>query len=221
MDCPTAGSGCMELPTCPWDTFVYEPNDPDQIGGFVTSQPGEIAVCFSPFNMSSIGLAPFDNFNADEMDRLGCTGQYVITPWTNIDVWGVCMLSFGDDSSSCALSAPEMCSTHTNVLPLGNSTPPCCSNPTTMCDPYGQCDQALGRTAAWPDFNDNGMMNPATVYIDNIHTACGDNSSGSLGAYAWSFDDGNQVLGLSDALKSCNDQSANYTITFCADGSNM
>ena len=189
------------------------------IGDFVKSVGSEIAVCFSPFSMASIKLPPFDKFTTDEEDRLGCVKNYVETPWANDFRWGVCMLNFGDNAKSCALSAPGMCENNTNVPPLGNSTPPCCFKPMKMCDPYGQCDEALKRTAVWPKFNDNGTMTPSTKYIDNVHEACGDNKTGGqAGSYAWSYDDGDQVLGLANALFRCNDQSANYTITLCGDG---
>ena len=218
-NCGSAGKGCSKLPTCPYDTFVFEPAAPGNIGGFVKSEGSEIAVCFSPFNMASIKLPPFDKFTKDEADRLGCVGNYVETPWANGFIWGVCMLNFGNNAKSCALSEPGMCENNTNVPPLGNSTPPCCSEPMTMCDPYGQCDEALKRTAVWPEFNDNGTMTPSTKYIENVHEACGDNKAGGqAGTYAWSYDDGDQVLGLANALFRCNDQSANYTITLCGDG---
>jgi len=71
-----------------------------------------------------------------------------------------------------------------------------------MCGPYGQCDANLQRTSAWPTY-DGGTKN-TTEYIENVHEACGDNTSGGqAGAYAWLFDDGDQVLGLANALFTC------------------
>lgn len=217
--CPSAGIGCKKLPDCPWDTFVFEPDDPNQIGGFIKSTGDETATCLSPFSMASIGLPPFEKFTTDEMDRLGCVGNYGVSPWVNNFQWGVCMTEFKGSADTCTLSAPGKCDAHTNVPPLGNSTPPCCEAPMAMCDPYGQCDKALKRTAKWPEFKDGSTMKSSTLYIENIHGTCGDNNGSSDGVYAWSYDDGDQVLGLSNALKSCSDDEANYTITFCAEGS--
>ncbi len=217
--CGNAGAGCSALPTCPWDMYVFEPQAQGNIGGFVKSAPGEIGVCLSPFDMASIGLPPLDTLSMEDANRLGCvSSDYDITPWTNNDQWGVCMTSFGNNADSCALSAPGMCVAHTNVQPLGNSTPPCCGSPMNMCDPYGQCDTPLGRTAAWPTYVEGSETKTTTKYIENVHEACGDNTGGNqAGAYAWSFDDGNQVLGLANALFSCSAKNVDYTITLCGD----
>ena len=129
------------------------------------------------------------------------------------------MTSLGDNANSCAMSSPTTCAVNTNVQPTGNSTPPCCDSPMNMCDPYGQCDTNLGRTAAWPTY-DSGTKN-TTEYIENIHAACGDNTGGNqAGAYAWSFDDGNQVIGLANALFTCQGDDINYVVTLCGSSGN-
>lgn len=216
--CGSAGSGCTGLPVCPWPTYVFSPAAPGNIGGFVETSPGDIGTCLAPFNMASIGLPPLDSLTVDEQNRLGCvSSDYDITPWTNNDLWGVCMISFGDNANSCAMSSPTTCNANMNVPPLGNSTPPCCDSPLNMCDPYGQCDASLGRTAAWPTYD--GGTKKTTEYIENVHTACGDNTGGGqAGAYAWSFDDGNQVLGLANALFTCSGNGIDYTVTLCGSG---
>lgn len=214
--CGTAGSGCTGLPTCPWDTYVFSPGAMGNVGGFIQSTAGQIGTCLSPFNMSSIGLPPLAGMTGDQMNRLGCVGGYNETPWTNNDVWGVCMISFGTNANSCAMTSSTTCGANMNIPPTGNSTPPCCQFPTSMCDPYGQCDTAMGRTAAWPTDNDGGNT---TDYIENIHAACGDNTGGGkAGAYAWSFDDGDQVLGLANALFTCSGSGIDYTVTLCGGG---
>ena len=215
--CGSAGAGCKELLACPWDTYVFEPQAQGNVGGFVESAQGEIGTCLSPFNMASIGLKPLDTLSTADANRLGCvSSDYDITPWTNNDAWGVCMTSFGNTADSCAMSAPGTCAANTNVLPTGNSTPPCCDSPMNMCDPYGQCDANLNRTAAWPTYVEDSVTKKTTAYIENIHTTCGDNTGNKqAGAYAWSFDDGNQVIGLANALFTCGASDVNYTITLC------
>jgi len=113
------------MPVCPWDTYVFQPDSMTNIGGFVVTPDNDIGTCLSPFNMSSIGLPPLDSLSQDDMDRLGCVGGYNETPWSNNDVWGVCMTSFGDNTNSCALDAMATCAVNRNVQPTGNSTPPC------------------------------------------------------------------------------------------------
>jgi hypothetical protein len=202
------------MPVCPWDTYVFQPDTQPNVGGFVETPSGDIGTCLSPFNMSSIGLPPLDSLTMDEQNRLGCVQGYDETPWTNNDAWGVCMTSFGDNTDSCALDATATCTVNTNIPPTNNSTPPCCEFPATMCDPYGQCDANLQRTSAWPTY-DGGTKN-TTEYIENVHEACGDNAGGSqAGAYAWSFDDGDQVIGLANALFTCQGDDINYVITLC------
>lgn len=218
--CGSAGSGCSELPLCPWDTYVFEPGANGNIGGYVKSTADEIGTCLSPFNMASIGLPPLDAMSTADANRLGCvSSSFDETPWTNNDVWGVCMTSFGDNADSCAFDATAACATNTNVPPTGNSTPPCCQFPQNMCDPYGQCDTNLSRTAAWPTYVEDTVTKKTTAYIENVHTACGDNTGGQqAGAYAWSFDDGNQVEGLANALFTCQGSNINYTVTLCGSG---
>jgi hypothetical protein len=213
--CGSAGSGCTQMPVCPWNTYVFQPDTQPNVGGFVVTPNGDIGTCLSPFNMASIGLPPLENMSADQMNRLGCVGGYDETPWTNNDAWGVCMTNFGNNTDSCAMTSSTTCGTNMNIPPTGNSTPPCCEFPATMCDPYGQCDSVMGRTAAWPTDNDGGSP---TEYIENVHEACGDNTSGGqAGAYAWSFDDGDQVLGLANALFTCQGDDINYVVTLCPD----
>ena len=99
-----------------------------------------------------------------------------------------------------------------------------CGLGAVFCDPYGQCDADLGRTAIWPSYMDPTTMSttPSTIYIENIQKACGNNTNGG-GIYAWQFDDNNTPPGLSGGLYTCPPaapqvQGINYTVNFWCDG---
>jgi hypothetical protein len=75
-----------------------------------------------------------------------------------------------------------------------------------ICDPYGQCDSALGRNAKWPD--------KALEYLESIKAACGTFSSTNAPPYSWTFDDP-KLPGLAGGLETCGGgpgAGTNYTV---------
>jgi len=199
--CVVAGNQCKTLDgVCPYNKVLW--NSTTNQWEIATGSDTDITTCLAPTNMAAFpGISPFTNFTDDEKARVGCNpAPYNISP---IQPAGNCFATF-DSGGTCTLSA--------------------CGLGATFCDPYGQCDAELTRTAIWPSYTDpNTMMStPSTIYIENIQKACGNNTNGG-GIYAWQFDDNNTPPGLSGGLYTCPSaapqvQGINYTINFWCDG---
>lgn len=204
-DCTVAGGQCKSLDSnvCPYNQVLWNPTT-NQWEIKKDTDKG-IGTCLSPSNMAaSPGIPPFTNFTSDEEARLGCNpAPYHISP---IQPVGNCFSTFGK-GGTCTLSA--------------------CGLGAVFCDPYGECDKELNRTAVWPSFTDPSTMTQtsSTIYIENIQKACGNNTNGG-GIYAWAFDDTPSPpgpSGLSGGLYTCPSSATpnggqNYTVTFWCDG---
>jgi len=200
-DCVVAGNQCKTLDgVCPYNEVQWNPTT--NLWDVVSGSSQGINTCLSPTNMAAFpGVPPFTGFTDDEKARLGCNpAPYDISP---VQPGGNCFAKFGK-GGACTLSA--------------------CGLGAVFCDPYGQCDADLGRTAIWPSYMDPTTMSttPSTIYIENIQKACGNNTNGG-GIYAWQFDDNNTPPGLSGGLYTCPPaapqvQGINYTVNFWCDG---
>lgn len=203
-DCTVAGGQCKSLDSsvCPYNQVLWNPTTNQW--EIRKDTDNDIGTCLSPGNMAaSPEIPPFTNFTSDEKARLGCNPDpYKVSP---IQPVGNCFSTFGKDGT-CTHSA--------------------CGLGAVFCDPYGECDKELSRTAVWPSFTDPGTMTqkPSTIYIENIQKACGNNTNGG-GIYAWPFDDTASPpgpSGLSGGLYTCPSappiSGQNYTVTFWCDG---
>ena len=204
-DCTVAGGQCKSLDSsvCPYNQVLWNPSTNQWEIRKDTDK--DIGTCLSPANMAaSPGIPPFTNFTSDEEARLGCNpAPYKVSP---IQPVGNCFSTFGN-GGTCTLSA--------------------CGLGAVFCDPYGECDKELSRTAVWPSFTDPRTMTQksSTIYIENIQQACGNNTNGG-GIYAWAFDDTSHPpgpSGLSGGLYTCPSSATpnggqNYTVTFWCDG---
>lgn len=206
--CETAGGQCTSLDSsvCPYNLVLWNPTTNQW--DIRTDKDTDIGTCLAPNQMAANNLQPFTNFTSDEIARLGCNpSPYNISP---IQPVGNCFSTF-EQGGTCTLSACGL------------------TAPYQFCDPYGECDKATKRTAAWPSFTDptTNMQQSSTIYIQNIQTACGTNTTGG-GIYTWAFDDTDcpcppAPSGLSGGLFTCPKSAPpiggqNYTVTFWCDG---
>jgi len=206
--CETAGGQCTSLDSsvCPYNLVLWNPTTNQW--DIRTDKDTDIGTCLAPNQMAANNLQPFTNFTSDEIARLGCNpAPYNIAP---IQPVGNCFSTF-EQGGTCTLSACGL------------------TAPYQFCDPYGECDKATNRTAAWPSFTDptTNMQQSSTIYIQNIQTACGTNTTGG-GIYTWAFDDTDcpcppAPSGLSGGLFTCPKSAPpiggqNYTVTFWCDG---
>ena len=212
-DCEIAGGQCTSLDSsvCPYNLALWNPTTNQW--DIRTDKDTDIGTCLAPNQMAANNLQPFTNFTSDEIARLGCNpAPYNISP---IQPGGNCFSTF-EQGGTCTLDA---CKDSPGIFSNGEYQ---------FCDPYGECDKATNRTAAWPDFTDPSTKMPqsSTIYIQNIQTACGTNTTGG-GVYTWAFDDTDcpcppAPSGLSGGLFTCPKSAPpiggqNYTVTFWCD----
>ena len=128
---------------------------------------------------------------------------------------GGCITEFGRDSSGNIRGCTKDNCAKNNLTPRGQEDDKRAYSTKQMCDPYGQCDTALGRTAAWPDgVWPQGCTVPgcvpgaavkSTAYLESVKDQCGTfekNPPMALGAYSWQFDDP-PLVGTAGALATC------------------
>ena len=192
--CATAGT-CSAMPTCPWDRFINPGGT-----GYVKAGSGEIGTCLSPQVMAAQCLSPFSGIDANQV---GCGCPTAVSCGDGSGS-GFCCSPFAtssgkkgciQDFSSTGGCHPNDCASISNY------------DPQQICDPYGQCDSALNRTAKYPSVTVSGNSVTITDYIENIRSACSQNS----GIYTWAFDDLATVPGCRAATSPAPTQTAPST----------